>query len=62
MNKTLANLAIKAGKTIIMLISQQIIKYVSSEEFSKQVKKFIEAMVKQVVQIVISEKQVVVKK
>lgn len=56
MNKPVVNMIIKAGRTIIALISAQIVNYLSSEEFSKRVKLFIEEMVTQLVQLVISEK------
>lgn len=55
MNKALMNLAVKAGKTIVALISAQIINYLSSEEFTNRVKSFIEEMVKRLVSLVQDE-------
>lgn len=49
-------LAVKAGKFIITLIAEQIVKYLSSEEFRTQVKEIISTMVDKVVDIVIREK------
>ncbi|MEC6749016.1 hypothetical protein VXN63_10700 [Marinilactibacillus sp. XAAS-LB27] len=56
MNKPVVNMIIKAGKAIITLISNQIVDYLSSEEFSIRVKLFIEEMVTQLVKLVVSEK------
>lgn len=56
MKKSVTDFAMKAGKTIIALISKQIIKYLSSEEFSNRVKEFIQEMVSRLVKIVMSEK------
>lgn len=56
-NKAVANLAIKVGTAVMKLITAQIIKYLSSEEFSNSIKKFIKNMVEQLVKLVISEKK-----
>ncbi|MCJ1971174.1 hypothetical protein GYN14_05890 [Lactococcus piscium] len=57
MNKAVANLAIKVGTAVMKLITAQIIKYLSSEEFSNSIKKLIKNMVEQLVKLVISEKK-----
>ncbi|SOB47045.1 hypothetical protein [Pseudolactococcus carnosus] len=56
-NKAVANLAIKVGTAVMKLITAQIIKYLSSEEFSNSIKKLIKNMVEQLVKLVISEKK-----
>lgn len=56
MKKAVSELVIKAGKAIIRMISIQIVNYLSSEEFSNRVKKFIQEMVNKIVKLVISEK------
>ncbi|PCS08940.1 hypothetical protein RU86_GL000176 [Lactococcus piscium] len=43
------------------LITAQIIKYLSSEEFSNSIKKLIKNMVEQLVKLVMSEKKMVSK-
>ncbi|MDT2767067.1 hypothetical protein P7H38_10310 [Lactococcus raffinolactis] len=56
-NKTVATLVIKVGTAVMKLITAQIIKYLSSEEFSNSIKKLIKNMVEQLVKLVISEKK-----
>lgn len=56
-NKAVATLAIKVGSKVMKLITAQIIKYLSSEEFSNSIKKLIKNMVEQLVKLVISEKK-----
>lgn len=56
MKKVVSDLILKAGKSIIMIISTQIVNYLSSEEFSNRVKNFIQEMVSKIVKLVMSEK------
>ena len=56
-NKAVATFAIKVGSSVMKLITAQIIKYLSSEEFSNSIKKLIKNMVEQLVKLVISEKK-----
>lgn len=56
MKKAVSELVIKAGKAIILMISTQIVNYLSSEEFSNRVKKFIQEMVNKTVKLVMAEK------
>ncbi|AGY82888.1 hypothetical protein [Carnobacterium inhibens] len=56
MKKAVSELVIKAGKAIILMISTQIVNYLSSEEFSNKVKNFIQEMVNKIVKLVMSEK------
>lgn len=56
MNKSLANLAIKVGKKIMSLIANQIVSYLSSEEFTNLVKNVMQKAVNQLVALVIAEK------
>ncbi|MGX7047459.1 hypothetical protein [Pseudolactococcus piscium] len=60
-NKAVATLAIKVGTAVMKLITAQIIKYLSSEEFSNSIKKLIKNMVEQLVKLVMSEKKMVSK-
>lgn len=57
MNKVLVDLALKAGKAIITIISTQIVNYLSSEEFTIRVKSFIQDMVNQLVKLVMLERK-----
>lgn len=54
--------AVKAGKAIIEIISKQLISYVSSEEFTKNVKQLIQYMVSNLVSVVLEEKNATNKK
>lgn len=56
MKKVVSELIVKAGKSIILIISTQIVNYLSSEEFSNRVKNFIQEMVNKIVKLVMSEK------
>lgn len=56
MKKAVSELVVKTGKAIILMITTQIVNYLSSEEFSNRVKKFIQEMVNKIVKIVMSEK------
>lgn len=56
MKKTVSELVIRAGKAIILMISTQIVNYLSSEDFSNRVKVFIQEMVNKIVKLVMSEK------
>ena len=57
MKKKVTDIAIKAGRAIIGIISTQLIKYLSSEEFANQAKRFIENFVSSLVNLVIEEKE-----
>lgn len=56
MNKQFSELAIKAGKAVIKIISAQLINYISSEEFTKRIKQFTQDIVSVLVNLVLSEK------
>ncbi|WP_407371898.1 hypothetical protein [Carnobacterium sp.] len=56
MKKVVSELVVKTGKAIILMITTQIVNYLSSEEFSNRVKKFIQEMVNKIVKLVMSEK------
>ena len=56
MKKGVSELIVKAGKSIILMISTQIVNYLSSEEFSNRVKFFIQEMVNKIVKLVVAEK------
>ncbi|AEB31056.1 MAG: hypothetical protein ABS916_04635 [Carnobacterium sp.] len=56
MKKAVSELVVKTGKAIILMITTQIVNYLSSEEFSNRVKKFIQEMVNKIVKLVMSEK------
>lgn len=49
-------LVIKIGKIIIQIISQQIIKYTTSEQFQKQVSDMLDGVVNKIVKAVLTEK------
>lgn len=49
---------VKLGKTIISVISTQIIKYLSSEEFKDRVVLMLDEMVTLIVKAVIAEKKI----
>lgn len=55
MKKAVSDLIIKAGRAIMLMISTQIVNYLSSEEFSNKVKEFIQEMVNKLVKLVMSE-------
>lgn len=50
------DIAVKAGKAVIRFIAHQIMNYLKSEEFKKQMKKMISTMVERVIAIVLAEK------
>ncbi|WP_406835235.1 hypothetical protein ABLU29_01475 [Lactococcus lactis] len=52
---SIQTLGIKIGKTIIQIISQQIIKYITSEQFQKRVSDMLEGVVDKIVKAVLSE-------
>lgn len=56
MKNKLSELAVKAGKTIIAIISTQLINYISSEEFTRKVKQLIQYVVSNLVRLVLEEK------
>ena len=56
MKKAVSELVVKTGKAIILMITTQIVNYLSSEEFSNRVKNFIQEMVNKIVKLVMSEK------
>lgn len=56
MNKKVANFVVKTGKTIITLISTQIINYITSEEFKNKLEAAIKNVVENLVEVVIKEK------
>ena len=56
MKNKLSEFAVKAGKAITEIISKQLISYVSSEEFTKNVKQLIQYMVSNLVRVVLEEK------
>ena len=59
MKNKLSEFAVKA---IIEIISKQLISYVSSEEFTKNVKQLIQYMVSNLVRVVLEEKNATNKK
>ncbi|MGF2056106.1 hypothetical protein [Vagococcus fluvialis] len=58
MKKKFSEFAVKAGKTIITIISTQLINYISSEEFARKVKKLIQDSVSALVRLVLEEKNI----
>ncbi|MFW3625913.1 hypothetical protein [Aerococcus viridans] len=62
MKNKLSEFAVKAGKATIEIISKQLISYVSSEEFTKNVKQLIQYMVSNLVRVVLEEKNATNKK
>lgn len=58
MKSKFSELAMKAGKTIIKIISNQLINYISSEEFTRKVKQLIQDSVSALVTLVLEEKNV----
>ncbi|MGH2082790.1 hypothetical protein [Aerococcus urinaeequi] len=62
MKNKLSEFAVKAGKAIIEIISKQLISYVSSEEFTKNIKQLIQYMVSNLVRVVLKEKNATNKK
>lgn len=56
MKNAVSGLVVKAGKAIILMISTQIVNYLSSDDFSNRVKNFIQEMVNKIVKLVMSEK------
>lgn len=58
MKSKFSELAMKAGKTIIKIISNQLINYISSEEFTRKVKQLIQDIVSALVTLVLEEKNV----
>ena len=56
MKKAVSELVVKTGKAIILMITTQIVNYLSSEEFRNRVKNFIQEMVNKIVKLVMSEK------
>lgn len=62
MKNKLSEFAVKAGKTILVIISKQLISYVSSEEFTRKVKKLIQYVVSNLVSVVLEEKNAINKK
>lgn len=62
MKNKLSEFAVKAGKSIIAIISKQLISYVSSEEFTRKVKQLIQYVVSNLVSVVLEEKNTTNKK
>lgn len=62
MKNKLSEFALKAGKTILVIISKQLISYVSSEEFTRKVKQLIQYVVSNLVSVVLEEKNATNKK
>ncbi|HCT98085.1 hypothetical protein [Carnobacterium sp. PL17GRE32] len=62
MKNKLSEFAVKAGKTILVIISKQLISYVSSEEFTRKVKQLIQYVVSNLVSVVLEEKNATNKK
>lgn len=58
MKNIFSEFAVKAGKTIITIISTQLINYISSEEFARKVKKLIQDSVSALVRLVLEEKNI----
>ena len=58
MKNKFSEFAVKAGKTIITIISNQLINYISSEEFTRKVKQLIQDSVSALVTLVLEEKNV----
>ena len=58
MKNKFSEFAVKAGKTIITIISTQLINYISSEEFARKVKKLIQDSVSALVRLVLEEKNI----
>ncbi|WP_290491647.1 MULTISPECIES: hypothetical protein [unclassified Aerococcus] len=56
MKNKLSEFAVKARKAIIVIIYNQLMKYISSEEFTKNVKQLIQYMVSNLVRLVLEEK------
>ena len=56
MKNKLSELAVKAGKAIIGIISTQLINYISSEEFTRKIKRLIQDIVSALVRLVLDEK------
>ena len=48
-------LGVKIGKIIIQIISQQIINYITSEQFQKRVSEMLDGVVDKIVKAVLSE-------
>lgn len=62
MKNKLSEFAVKARKAIIAIIYKQLISYISSEEFTKNVKQLIQYMVSNLVRVVLEEKNATNKK
>lgn len=58
MKNKFSEFAVKAGKTIITIISTQLINYISSEEFARKIKKLIQDSVSALVRLVLEEKNI----
>ncbi|WP_190289050.1 hypothetical protein [Lactococcus kimchii] len=52
---SIQTLGIKIGKIIIQIISQQIIKYTTSEQFQKRVSDMLDGVIDKIVKAVLSE-------